>query len=87
MKKIILPAVIIGLAVGAAFATQKTDSSSKRAQVAAFRFDVATETCVNALQQCSDIISDPCIWSVDEVTELHRLSTDPTMCGDPLYKL
>lgn len=86
MKKIILPAAIIGLAVGAAFATQKTERPTSRAQVAAFRFDEATETCVNALQQCSDIIGDPCIWSGDGVTELHRPST-PTMCGDPLYKL
>ncbi|MCY1662599.1 DUF6520 family protein [Chryseobacterium sp. SL1] len=82
MKKLILPAFVILIGAGAAFATKAT--TRKNALVTAYRIDAVTGQCIDAQQQCSSIPGETCLWSVDDATPLHSLSG--TMCGDELFK-
>ncbi|UKB78595.1 DUF6520 family protein [Chryseobacterium sp. MEBOG07] len=82
MKKFILPAAVILMAAGAAFATKVT--TSKRINVPAYRIDAVSGQCIDAKQQCSKTPGETCLWSADNATPLHELSE--TMCGEELFK-
>lgn len=84
MKKFILPAAVILMGAGAAFATKVT--TSKRVLVDAYRIDASSGRCVKALQQCNSTGSETCTWSVDNVTPLHDAPISATMCGEELFK-
>jgi len=89
MKKFILPAILVSLGSGAAFAGN-ANSVKAKALTAGYRIvNVGpNETvCVNAQQQCDNVESDEiCTWNVDGVTQLHS-PDNPTMCGSFLYKI
>lgn len=82
MKKLLLPAFVVLMGAGAAFATKAT--TSKRANVDAYRIDAVSGQCIDAEQQCSTTFGETCLWSVDNSTPLHQLSE--TMCGEELFK-
>lgn len=82
MKKLILPAAVILMGAGAAFATKVT--TSNRAFVTAYRIDAVSGQCIDAKQACSKTPGETCLWSVDNSTPLHELSE--TMCGEELFK-
>ncbi|ANF52968.1 hypothetical protein A0O34_21650 [Chryseobacterium glaciei] len=82
MKKLILPAFVILMGAGAAFATKAT--TSKRAIVDAYRIDAVSGQCIDAEQKCSTTFGETCLWSADNATPLHQLSE--TMCGEELFK-
>ena len=83
MKKLILPAFVILMGAGAAFATKAT--TGKRAIVDAYRIDAVSGQCIDAKQKCSTTPGPTCTWSADGVTSLHELSE--TMCGEELFQL
>ncbi|GEN71222.1 DUF6520 family protein [Chryseobacterium lathyri] len=86
MKKLLMPAIILGLGAGVAFAGN-LNSSAKKALVDAYRFDNAQNLCVKVEnQQCSDIQSaEVCTWAENSSVTLHEQGE--TMCGDELYKI
>ncbi|ASE62028.1 hypothetical protein CEQ15_11270 [Chryseobacterium indologenes] len=85
MKKILMPAIILGLGAGAAFATN-SNINAKKALVDAYRFDNAQNLCVKVQQQCSNIESpEVCTWSENASITLHEQGE--TMCGNELYKI
>lgn len=82
MKKLILPAFVILMGAGAAFATKAT--TSKKAIVDGYRIDAVSGQCLKE-NQCSTIPGETCLWSADDATPLHQLSD--TMCGEELFKI
>lgn len=84
MKKLILPAFVLLMGAGAAFATKAT--TSKRVLVDAYRIDAVTGQCIKAQQQCNPTGSEVCTWSVDNLTPLHDAPISATMCGEELFK-
>lgn len=85
MKKFFLPAVIVLIGAGTAFAGHLAKNSSK-AVVQGYRFDPAQGLCINAEKDCNTEGSITCTWSEDGSTALHAFST-PTMCGDQLFEV
>jgi hypothetical protein len=89
MKKFIIPAILVSLGTGAAFAGNADNKKAKALQ-AGYRIVTVDENqtvCVDARQSCDDIQTpDICKWSVDNTTNLHQFDT-PTMCGELLYKI
>lgn len=84
MKKLILPAALILMGAGAAFATKM--NSSKRAIIDAYRIDAVTGQCINAGQKCSTTPGLPCTWRENSSVVLHDAPISATMCGDELFK-
>ncbi|MGN7706898.1 DUF6520 family protein [Chryseobacterium sp. 22543] len=84
MKKLILPAALILMGAGAAFATKM--NSSKRAIVDAYRINATTGQCVDAKQKCSTNPGPSCTWSENPSVVLQNAPITPTMCGDELFK-
>ncbi len=88
MKKLIIPAVLLSLGTGAAFATS-AKSNERSAPLTAYRIVQAGPNqtiCVDTQQTCSDVEGEICTWSADPAVKLHRFDT-PTMCGEFLYKV
>jgi hypothetical protein len=81
MKKLILPAFVLMMGAGAAFATKAT--TSKTAIVDGYRVDAVSGQCIKE-NKCSTTFGETCVWSVDGATPLHELSE--TMCGEELFK-
>lgn len=87
MKKLIIPAILVSLGTGAAFATNATSGKNGKAPVSAYRevtIGPNQTVFVDAQQMCSDVEGDVCTWSGDGVTKLHELNI--TSCGNFLYK-
>ncbi len=88
MKKFLLPAAIILMGTGAAFATNYAEANGRKASVDAYRIDNVTGTCVDAEQQCSTDAGLPCVWTGDNSTQLvEKISDNPTMCGNELFRI
>lgn len=89
MKKFIIPAILVSLGTGAAFAGN-ADNRKAKALEAGYRIVTVGENqtvCVDAQQSCDNVQSpNICKWSGDGVTNLHQFDT-PTMCGELLYKI
>jgi hypothetical protein len=85
LKNVLLPAVIILIGAGAAFATNGAKSSIDATQPG-YYFNSSTNRCVETAAQCSTSGSRACTWTDSQGT--HNLSTkiSDTMCGDPLYR-
>ncbi|MBS0027216.1 DUF6520 family protein [Chitinophaga sp. 22321] len=84
MKKLILPAALVLMGAGAAFATKM--NSGKRVIVDGYRIDAVSGQCVDAEQKCSTNLGLPCTWSEDPSVTLHEAPVTPTMCGNELFK-
>ena len=86
MKKFMIPAVLVLMGTGAAFATKANNNSSK-VQVEGYRIDLESGACTSTGQQGETIGSEPCQWSADpNVNLVQRISANPTMCGEELFK-
>lgn len=86
MKKLILPAILLSIGVGAAFATN-ANSNKAKASIAGYRIvDLGggNTLCVDAQKTCSDIDGPVCTWT-DGITALREFSS-PTMCGNILHE-
>jgi len=81
LKNVLLPAVIILMAAGAAFATNVAKNSLNVAE--GYRFESSNRQCVDT-KQCSTDPGDICTWtdpSTSVTYSLHnRISS--TMCGN-----
>ncbi|WP_027375699.1 DUF6520 family protein [Kaistella palustris] len=86
MKKLIIPAILVSLGTGAAFATPATGSDSTTPAFRIVSVGPNQTVCVDAQQDCTTAGADICTWSVDGTTPLHQFDT-PTMCGELLYKV
>ncbi len=88
MKKLknLLPAIVILIGAGAAFASYAAKSPDSSLETG-YYFDSSTGQCVAADVQCSSIPGEACTWT-DESNDTHELSRfiNNTMCGAPLYK-
>lgn len=84
MKKLILPAALILMGAGAAFATKM--NSSKRILVDGYHINATTGQCITDNQKCSTSFGSPCTWSEDPSVILRNAPASPTMCGDELFK-
>lgn len=81
MKKLIMPAVIMLMATGAAFAAKKSDS--KKAVESGYRIGNAGEpACVITPKSCETIGFNLCTWNGQQ---LHQLGE--SMCGDELFEI
>ena len=84
LKSLYLPAAIVLMGVGAAFATSNAKSSDSLEP--GYFFDSSSSQCVAADVQCSSTPGEACTWT-DESNITHNLSRlSGTMCGAPLYK-
>ncbi|ANF50316.1 hypothetical protein A0O34_07215 [Chryseobacterium glaciei] len=88
MRKFFLPAVIVLIGAGTAFASHLAKNNSK-AIVAGYRIvslGGGQFSCENADKDCSDVETGPiCTWS-DGLTSLKQFDT-PTMCGETLHEI
>lgn len=87
MKKFMIPAVLVLMGTGAAFAT-KANSNSAKALVNGYRIDIESGECFSTNQQCETTGSEPCQWTADpNVRLVEQISANPTMCGEELFKV
>lgn len=84
MKKLILPAALILMGAGAAFATKM--NTGKRTLVDGYHINASTGKCVTDRQQCNTNPGPPCTWSEDASVTLQASPITPTMCGNELFK-
>ena len=85
MKKIMIPAALIFMGTGAAFAG-KAASKNDSMVSPTYRIDANTGLCVQVDQTCSESNDEVCTWLGDGVTPLHAAPTSPTECGRLLFK-
>lgn len=82
MKKLVLPALIVAIGVGAAFAGNKA-----KVNETAYRFDESQGLCIETAQMCGEEETNPvCTWSEDSSVQLKRLN-NPTECGKVLHEI
>ncbi|MFC3157104.1 hypothetical protein SAMN05443633_11293 [Chryseobacterium arachidis] len=82
MKKLLLPALIVAVGAGAAFA-----GNMAKFDETAYRFDEAQNLCVVTEKMCGEDANNPvCTWT-DGVTQLHRIGSSSTSCGQLLYEI
>lgn len=81
LGKILLPAIIVLMAAGAAFATNSAKNSDNSAE--GYRFDSKNRQCI-ATKECSTVPGDICTWtdpSSSVTYSLHNRISN-TMCGN-----
>jgi len=86
-KQLLVPAVIVLMGAGAAFATNAAKVSDSSLEDA-YYFDNTTSQCVKAENvQCSSTPGEVYTWT-DDNNDTHNLSRiiSSTMCGSQLYK-
>lgn len=81
LKNFLLPAVIILIGAGAAFATSAAKNSLSA--VEGYRFDSARKQCVDT-KQCSTVPGDICTWTDPSTSVTYNLHNriSSTMCGN-----
>ncbi|WP_353149050.1 DUF6520 family protein [Chryseobacterium sp.] len=84
MKKILLPAFIVAMGVGAAFATNKVSKSSK--VIPTFRIDAVTNQCEDVQVECNELGSFLCKWDAGDGSQLYRMPDEETICADALTR-
>lgn len=87
LKQVILPAVIVLMGTGAAFATQ-VDKQKESIEV--YRFDSSAEEikCIETPEECSTTGITLCTWSDGlQNFNLYNISHEGTMCSSPLFKV
>lgn len=87
LKKRLLPAFILLIGVGAAFATNAATTSEKAIQNG-YYFDNAAPTvkCIRTDVKCSTQGSQYCTWTDGSQTHNLFKKINGTMCGDQLFK-
>ncbi len=87
MKKFILPAAVIMIGAGSAFASG--GAKEKGTIVQGFRYDPAApeEKCIATPVECSTVVGPACTWSDGgKVHNLYEYVND-TMCGLQLSRI
>lgn len=88
-KSLILPAVIILIGAGAAFATNVAENSKDASQTG-YYFDSSQSKCIETDEMCSTVPGDFCTWTdpSDPLGTPHilREQINETSCGNVLYK-
>jgi len=85
MKKLLLPAIIVAVGAGAAFAGNMTKNA--KFDETAYRFDESQGLCIETQQTCGEDANNPvCTWTGDSSVKLHRKISD-TECGQLLYQI
>lgn len=83
-KQFILPAVIVLMGAGAAFATNAAKVSDSDL-VPGYYFDSSTSQCTAAEKECSRVGTNVCTWN--DITGSHQLfELSETGCVDILYE-
>ena len=84
MKRFMIPAAVILLGTGAAFATKVSNNNAKAIFDGYLRIDEGNGQfrCENTGKQCTDEDGPTCVWAVDGVTPLRKAGG--TMCGATL---
>lgn len=82
MKKLLLPALIVAMGAGAAFA-----GNMMKFNETGYVYDEGQELCIADTKMCGEDETNPtCTWSVDGVTPLQRF-VSPTECGKILHEI
>lgn len=88
MKKFILPAAVIMIGAGSAFASNATQKKADAALLG-FRYDPSAPVvkCIETPVDCTTQFGELCTW--DDGATVHQLyqEVNSTMCGVPLYKI
>lgn len=85
MKKLMIPAALVLLGTGAAFAT-KAANTNRSTVIPTYRMDPESGLCIQVGQECSTVQNVVCRWSADGMTPLHSAPISPTECGSVLFK-
>ncbi|WP_374362333.1 DUF6520 family protein [Cloacibacterium sp.] len=87
MKRFMIPAAVILLGTGAAFATKVSNNNAKAIFDGYLRIDEGNGQfrCENTGKQCTDEDGPTCVWAVDGVTPLRKAGG--TMCGATLNEI
>lgn len=86
MKKLIIPAILLSIGTGAAFATNAGKASAPVAGYRLINVGGTQTLCVETGETCSDIDGPVCKWSVDGTSDLREFDTT-TMCGEVLHRV
>ncbi|WP_312921750.1 DUF6520 family protein [Empedobacter brevis] len=85
LKQIILPAVIVLMGTGVAFATNQAKKENATNKMG-YYFDEETVECIPKAE-CSDVPGQLCTWT-DEDNVSHQLNElSETSCVTPLYRI
>jgi hypothetical protein len=84
LRKVILPAAIILIGAGAAFATNAAKTSGMSED--GYYFDSSSRTCINP-GQCSSVEGNTCIWEDASGTTHNLCRLGETGCYVQLAKL
>ena len=89
LKQIYLPALIVLIGAGAAFATN-TAKHSEMILEPGYYFDSTQPVvkCIQTPEQCETTGVETCTWTDEENSITHELSQEvnQTMCGQQLFK-
>lgn len=82
-----IPAAVILLGTGAAFATKANQEKARATFDGYLRIDEGGGQfrCENTGKQCTDEDGPTCVWAVDGVTPLRKVGG--TMCGATLHEI
>lgn len=83
MKKILLPALIVAMGAGAAYATNIASKTAK--VIPTYRID-ANHKCVQVQQDCNATTGFVCKWAVDGSSQLYQFMDSETECSQELYR-
>lgn len=84
MKKILMPALIVAMGAGAAFAGNLVSKSAKA--IPTYRIDAQTLQCVPVDQDCDEGGSFVCKWDAGDGSQLHRVQMSETQCSQELTR-
>jgi len=83
MKKILLPALIVAMGAGAAFASNIAGKAAK--VIPTFRID-ANNKCVQVEQDCNATGGFVCTWDGDATSQLYQFMDSETQCSQELFR-
>ncbi|KXH84911.1 DUF6520 family protein [Chryseobacterium kwangjuense] len=83
MKKILLPALIVAMGAGAAFASNMASKTAK--VIPTYRID-ANNKCVQVQQDCNSPVGFVCTWNGDGASQLYQFMDSETECSQELYR-
>lgn len=78
-----MPALIVAMGAGAAFAGNLVSKSSK--VIPTYRID-ANNQCVQVNQDCNDLGNIMCTWDGDGTSQLYQFKDSETTCSQELHR-
>lgn len=80
MKKLLLPALIVAMGFGGAYAGSKVSKA-----IPTYRIEGSQ--CVEVNQECNEQAGELCTWDGDGSTQLYKFrSNDETTCSQALHR-